>query len=56
MQCVWTKTISVKAGLKEENAGETPLICWQIAGEAVEGVVSEIDKQYDSSCMKLGCD
>ena len=49
LQCAWTKTISVQAGLKEENAGATPLTCWQIAREAVECVVSEIDKQYDSS-------
>ena len=56
LQCAWTKTISVQAGLKEENAGATPLTCWQIAREAVECVVSEIDKQYDSSCMKLDCD
>jgi len=55
-QCAWTKTISVQAGLEEENAGVTPLICWQIAREAVECVVREIDKQYDSSSTKLDCD
>lgn len=41
-QCAWTKTISVQAGLKEENAGVTPLICWQIAREAVECVLMVI--------------
>ena len=56
LQCVWTKTFYVQAGLKEENARVTPPICWQTAREAVECVVSEIDKPYDSSCMEIGCD